>query len=120
VLCLIVLRASPPRVAVGARGADIVGDEQKAGVYVYRARFPAGFKVRPHFHPDERVVTVISGTVLIGYSDKFEETVMKALYRAFMKDAGGPHISLLDVLYGACGGAAIRSQPDGTFVFHAA
>jgi len=63
----------------GAQRAMLVGDEQKAGMYTYRARFPAGFKVQPHFHPDERVVTVMSGTLYMGYGEKFDEGAMKAL-----------------------------------------
>jgi uncharacterized RmlC-like cupin family protein len=48
-------------------------------MYMYRARFPANFKVQPHFHPDERVVTVMSGTLYMGYGEQFDESVMKAL-----------------------------------------
>jgi quercetin dioxygenase-like cupin family protein len=73
----LIWKASP--LGVGSKRADIVGDDKKAGVYVYRVHFPAGLKIRPHFHPDERVVTVISGTMLMGYGDKFDETAMKAL-----------------------------------------
>ena len=47
----------------GVQRTVLVGDEQKPGMYMYRARFPANFKVQPHFHPDERVVTVMSGTL---------------------------------------------------------
>jgi hypothetical protein len=58
---------------------NLVGDEQKPGMYVYRVRFPANFKVQPHFHPDERVVTVMSGTLYMGYGEHFDESAMKAL-----------------------------------------
>ena len=63
----------------GAQRVNIVGDEQKAGMYMYRVRFPANFKVQPHFHPDERVVTVMSGTLYMGYGEQFDESAMKAL-----------------------------------------
>jgi len=59
--------------------ANLVGDEQKPGMYMYRVRFPAGAKVQPHFHPDERIITVMSGTLYMGYGDTFDESVMKAL-----------------------------------------
>ena len=63
----------------GGQKVTRVGDEQKPGIYVYRVRFPANFKVQPHFHPDERVVTVMSGTLYMGYGEQFDESAMKAL-----------------------------------------
>ena len=63
----------------GNMRANLVGDEQKPGMYMYRVRFPANAKVQPHFHPDERIVTVMSGTLYMGYGERFEESEMKAL-----------------------------------------
>jgi quercetin dioxygenase-like cupin family protein len=63
----------------GVQRAYLVGDDKKPGMYTYRVRFPANHKVQPHFHPDERVVTVISGTLYIGYGEQFDESAMKAL-----------------------------------------
>jgi quercetin dioxygenase-like cupin family protein len=63
----------------GAEFAIVAGDLQKAGVYVIRLRFPAGFRNPPHFHPDERIVTILSGTLLVGYGEQFDESTMKAL-----------------------------------------
>ncbi len=69
----------PQPLGAGLQRANIIGDDKKSGIYVYRIRFPAGLRVKPHFHPDERVVTVISGTLLMGYGDKFDEAAMKPL-----------------------------------------
>jgi quercetin dioxygenase-like cupin family protein len=63
----------------GVQRASLVGDDKKPGMYAYRVRFPANHKVQPHFHPDERVVTVISGTLYVGYGEQFDESAMKAL-----------------------------------------
>ena len=63
----------------GAQRADLAGDERKPGMYVYRVRFPANYKVQPHWHPDERVVLVISGTLSVGYGEQFEEGNLKEL-----------------------------------------
>ena len=52
--------------ARGVRTAVVVGDPRQAGVYVYHARFPSGFRNPPHAHRDERIVTVLSGTLLVG------------------------------------------------------
>jgi quercetin dioxygenase-like cupin family protein len=59
--------------------AYLVGDEKKPGVYVYRGKFQLGARVAPHFHPDKRVVTVLSGTLYMGYGEQFDEGAMKQL-----------------------------------------
>jgi quercetin dioxygenase-like cupin family protein len=73
--------------------AKPVGDDQKPGMYMYRSRFPANYKVQPHFHPDERIVTVMSGTLYVGYGEKFDESAMKALPAGsfWTEPAGQPH-----------------------------
>ena len=63
----------------GTSRANLVGDDRKPGMYINRIRFPANYKVQPHFHPDERVVTVMSGTLYVGYGDRFDEGAMKPL-----------------------------------------
>jgi hypothetical protein len=57
----------------------IAGDESKEGMYIFRARFPANFRNEPHYHPDERIGMVISGTLHVGYGETFDESKMKAL-----------------------------------------
>ena len=63
----------------GVQRAPVAGDDQQAGMYAYRARFPANFRVQPHFHPDDRIVTVISGTLHVGFGERFDESSMKVL-----------------------------------------
>jgi quercetin dioxygenase-like cupin family protein len=63
----------------GFQVARVVGDPARSGMYVNRVRFPAGLRIQPHFHPDERIVTVLSGTVYFGYGEQFDEANMKAL-----------------------------------------
>ncbi len=57
----------------------ISGNEESNGMYLYRVKFPKGHKILPHFHSDERVVTVLRGSLYVGYGRKFEETTMKKL-----------------------------------------
>jgi quercetin dioxygenase-like cupin family protein len=64
---------------IGGQRANLAGDELKPGMYAYRFRFPANTKVQPHFHPDERVLTVMSGTLHVGYGEQFDESAMHAL-----------------------------------------
>ena len=77
----------------GAEFAILAGDPQQAGVYVLCMRFPAGFQNPPHFHTDEPIVTIFSGTLLVGYGDKFDESTMKALPPGgmFTEPARQPH-----------------------------
>jgi quercetin dioxygenase-like cupin family protein len=67
--------AAPP----GAQQSVIVGDPTKDGGYVVRAKFPAGYKVPPHTHPNDENVTVISGMFHIGVGDKFDESKGQAI-----------------------------------------
>jgi quercetin dioxygenase-like cupin family protein len=73
--------------------ARITGDPAKTGVYMYRSRFPANYRVQPHFHPDERMGMVISGTLLVGYGEKFDESKMKIMPAGsiWAEPAGQPH-----------------------------
>jgi hypothetical protein len=63
----------------GSVRANLAGDDKKAGLYLYRVRFPANFRNTPHFHPDDRVVTVMSGTLYVGYGERFDEAQLKPL-----------------------------------------
>jgi quercetin dioxygenase-like cupin family protein len=68
-----------PALPTGAQGAALVGDPAKEGGYVTRVKFPAGYKVAPHVHPNDENVTVISGMFHIGLGDKFDESKGQAL-----------------------------------------
>ena len=68
---------APPAFTAGAQMAVIDGDPSKAGPFVIRAKFPAGFKVMPHWHPTDESVTVISGTLAAGMGDKWDDAAMK-------------------------------------------
>ncbi len=65
--------------STGNPQARITGDSSKPGMYMYRSRFPANYKVQPHFHPDERIGMVVSGTLLVGYGEQFDESQMKVM-----------------------------------------
>jgi len=77
----------------GNQQALIAGDPKQAGAYVYRTRFAANFRNRPHFHPDQRIVTIMSGTLYVGYGEQFDESQMKALPAGsiFTEPARQPH-----------------------------
>jgi quercetin dioxygenase-like cupin family protein len=61
-----------------ARLAVVVGHPSEPGPYVVRVKLPAGQKLMPHRHHEDRVYTVISGVFYIGLGDKFDETRLEA------------------------------------------
>ena len=68
-----------PAVSPGPSTAVLYGDPSKAGVFVSRVKFPAGFKIMPHTHPDEwRTAVVLSGTIYFGLGDKWDESNLQA------------------------------------------
>jgi len=58
----------------GVQFANISGDPSKPGIYVIRVKFSPGHMTRPHFHPEDRHVIVISGTWWMGEGDTFDPT----------------------------------------------
>jgi|SRR5215467_3596464 len=63
----------------GMEQAVLVGDPGKPGPYTIRLKFPAGYKLAAHTHPDYREVTILSGTWYTGYGEKFDASALKAL-----------------------------------------
>ncbi len=55
-------------------GANYVvsGDPTKPGMYVVLTRWHAHHMSRPHFHPNDRFITVISGTWWVGTGSKYD------------------------------------------------
>jgi quercetin dioxygenase-like cupin family protein len=66
--------AFPP----SARLAVLVGDPTGPGPYVIRVKLPAGVKLMPHVHPEDRVYTVISGVFYIGLGEHFNSAKLEA------------------------------------------
>jgi len=66
--------AFPPE----ARLAVVVGDPSQPGLYVVRVRLPAGVKLMPHKHPEDRIYTVLSGVFYIGLGEQFDESRLTA------------------------------------------
>lgn len=63
----------------GMGQVNLVGDPNKPGPYTVRLRFPDGYRIDPHVHPDGREVTILSGTYLTGYGDVFDPKKLKEL-----------------------------------------
>jgi quercetin dioxygenase-like cupin family protein len=68
----------PPFVPKGSQVAVLYGDPAKEGLFVIQAKLPANYRIPPHSHPTDEVVTVLSGTILVGMGDKLAAGSAKA------------------------------------------
>ncbi len=55
----------------GSAQAILAGDPSKPGLYVVLTKWHAHHMSHPHFHPNDRYVTVLSGTWWVGWGDKY-------------------------------------------------
>ena len=62
----------------GPRAGQPDGRSGAARRYTIRLKFPKGYRVAPHTHPDSREVTVLSGTFANGYGNTFDASKLKA------------------------------------------
>lgn len=56
----------------GAKMAVLHGDPSKPGAYIVLIKFSPHHMSRPHFHPNDRFITVISGTWWVGTGSKYD------------------------------------------------
>jgi len=56
----------------GAEEAVLAGDPSKPGLYVVLTKWTPHHMSHPHFHPNNRYITVISGTWWVGTGSKFD------------------------------------------------
>ena len=47
----------------------MAGDPSGSGEFIVRLEMPAGYVIKPHFHPTDEHVTVLSGRFLVGMGD---------------------------------------------------
>ena len=69
----------PPSLPKGAQVALLEGDPAKEGPFVFRLKFPDGYRVPPHTHPKTERVTVLAGTLHFGMGKKFDPKSTKPL-----------------------------------------
>ena len=63
----------------GVQASWVLGADQKPGTYVLRVKLATGAKIPPHTHPDERISTVLAGTIYVGFSETFDESKVVAI-----------------------------------------
>jgi hypothetical protein len=57
---------------IGAKMAVLHGDPSKPGLYIVLFKWTPHHMSHPHWHPNERFITVISGTWWVGTGPKFD------------------------------------------------
>jgi quercetin dioxygenase-like cupin family protein len=70
---------APPFLPAGATFAVVEGDPGQPGAFTLRLRMPAGYRIAPHSHPTDEVVTVRRGTLNVGMGDSWQATRMHPL-----------------------------------------
>jgi hypothetical protein len=63
----------------GSAQAIIAGDPSKPGLYVVLTKWHPNHMSRPHFHPNDRYIVVLSGTWWVGWGDKYDPASTKPL-----------------------------------------
>jgi quercetin dioxygenase-like cupin family protein len=63
----------------GIQTRVLTGNPTQPGTYTIQLSVPAKTRIEAHDHPDDRAVTVISGTWHFGYGVSFDEKALKEL-----------------------------------------
>ncbi len=64
---------------MGAKMAVLQGDPSKPGLYVVLVKWTPHHMSHPHWHPNDRFITVISGTWWVGTGPKFDPDTTVAM-----------------------------------------
>jgi len=70
---------APPELPSGAEVAAIDGDMNKPEMFTIRVRVPDGWVIKPHFHPKDEHITVLSGHFWMGKGDRFDKAALHDL-----------------------------------------
>ena len=75
------------------KAAWMLGGEKDAGPYVLRVRLAGGGRIGVHTHPEDRVTSVLSGTLYVGFGTVFDETRVHAVPAGaiYLAPADQPH-----------------------------
>ena len=79
----------------GIRTRVLRGDPNQPGPYTIQLTVPANTQIEAHTHPDDRIVTVISGTWALGYGTRFDVKKLKDLPPGsfYTEPSNAPHFA---------------------------
>jgi quercetin dioxygenase-like cupin family protein len=82
-----------PILPKGAQSVILVGDPNKAGVFIAWLKFPSNYPIPPHTHPFTEVITVLSGKLgnSIGETFDTKKGEMLKAGSSFVLPAGHTH-----------------------------
>ncbi|OAI19918.1 hypothetical protein A1507_06130 [Methylomonas koyamae] len=82
-----------PILPKGAQSAVLVGDPNKAGVFIAWLKFPPNYPIPPHIHPYTEVITVLRGKLGNGMGERFDVNQGEILKTgsSFVLPAGHSH-----------------------------
>lgn len=82
----------PPNLP-GLRAAWLIGTETAPGPYALRLHLAQGGRIGVHVHPDDRITTVLSGTLYVGFGTIFDETRVQPIPAGavYLAPADQPH-----------------------------
>jgi hypothetical protein len=63
----------------GAEVANLYGDPAKPGYYIYLNKWTPHHMSRPHYHPNDRFITVLKGTWWVGTGPKYDPDTTTAM-----------------------------------------
>jgi quercetin dioxygenase-like cupin family protein len=95
----------PPGLPAGATFAVKKGNPEAKGAFTIGIRMPPGYSVPPHWHPSDEHVTLVSGKLAYGMSDRMSRTaatglatgqsvVMKAKEHHWVMSADGAEVEV--------------------------
>ncbi|MCQ8118194.1 cupin domain-containing protein [Methylomonas rosea] len=85
--------ADEPILPKGAQSVVLVGDPNKAGVFIAWLKFPANYPIPPHVHPFTEVITVLRGKLGNGMGESLDTKKGKMFKTgsSFVLPAGHTH-----------------------------
>lgn len=80
----------------GVQTFNVLGNLKEEGYYIIMVRIPASTKLVPHFHPENRTVTVVGGKFYWTYGETFDETKLHEMTTGayFTEPSNEPHFAM--------------------------
>jgi quercetin dioxygenase-like cupin family protein len=70
---------APAVFPAGAQMAVVAGDPSKAETFTIELKMPDGYRIPPHFHPTDEIVTVKQGSFRVGMGDTLDLAKTKTM-----------------------------------------
>ena len=73
----IIWKEGPANLPKGVEMCLLYSNPKATGPFAARFKFPANYKLYAHYHENDEVVTVLEGSVFVGFGDKTDMSVAK-------------------------------------------